>query len=141
MPDTATEHDTMRVEAKMTTSRTRLVLIPIERASSSPNESTLSFQLSSNKRKKPQIMGMMTAFMSPSFTLAKLPMSQKVMVGSLSLASAMSFTSDVPDWKSVDTRMPPRMRPRMASERTMRLSHTAHATATMPPANAKTCTM
>lgn len=48
MPDTATEHDTISVEAKMTTSRTRLVLMPIERASSSPNESTLSFQLSSN---------------------------------------------------------------------------------------------
>ena len=89
---------------------------------------------------KPPIIGRMIAFMSTSETLAKLPMSQKVMVGSLSFASAMSFMREVPDWKSVDTRMPPRISPRMASDLTMRFSHTAHPTATMPPAKANTCT-
>lgn len=32
-------------------------------------------------------------------------MSQNVMVGSLSSASAKNFTMDMPDWNSVDTRI------------------------------------
>ena len=37
------------------------------------------------------------------------------MVGSLSSASAKNFTMDMPDWNSVDTRMPASTRPSVGS--------------------------
>ena len=72
---------------------------------------------------------------------AKLPMSQNVMAGSLSFASAMNFTSDVHAWKSVDTSMPPSTRPRMASYPfTILFIQTAPPTATIAPTKANSCT-
>ena len=39
----------------------------------------------------------------------KLPISQKVMAGSLSVGSAAYFTKDIRDWNRFDTIIPPRM--------------------------------
>ena len=128
-PQMETEQAVIIVAATMTHRRVEEVLMPSVRASSSPKESTLRRQRMAMSIAKPMSIGAMTSRKSPTVMLAKVPISQKVIWGSLSSASATSLTMEVPLWKSVETRMPPSTRPSRASLFTIRVSHTARPTA------------
>ena len=141
MPDIDTEQAVMSVAAKMTTMRVRRVFTPSERASSSPNDSTFRCHRSNISSANPSKMGPMTSRKSFMLMFANVPMSQNVMEGSLSSASATSFTMDDPLENRLDTRMPPSTSPSIGSVFTMRVSSTASPTAAMAKANAISCTV
>ena len=111
----ATDALVMSVDANMTSKRVLRVFTPIARASSSPNESTLSFHACETRMQNPTAIGARHMSRSRVLMDANDPMSQNVMVCSLSSASARNFTIDMPDWNKVDTKMPASTKPNVGS--------------------------
>ena len=117
----------------MTILRIRFVLIPRLLASSSPNERTLSCQRTRKRIKKPAPIGIKMLNSFALFMTLKLPISQKVICGSLLSASAKILMVDVPDWNRVLTIIPPSTNPRIGSMLNRRVAVAAMNTAKIPP--------
>ena len=76
MPETLTEEAVTSVAATMTPTRSLPASTPMERASSSPIESTLSLHRRANRGTSPSSMGQNTNCISLHFAPERLPMSQ-----------------------------------------------------------------
>ena len=94
------------MQAQMMMTRSLPVSAPMARASSSPNERGLRCQRTMRMAAPPTTIG--PSRMSTSWVLmaARLPISQKVMAGSLSYGSASTLSIEMSDVKTVPTRMP-----------------------------------
>ena len=76
---------------------------------------TLSCHRMKKRIRKPTPMGIRILNKRVLFMVLKLPMSQKVIWGSLLSSSARSLMADVPDWNRVLTIIPPRTSPKTVS--------------------------
>ena len=134
-----TDVDVRMVEQIIIINRKRSVFTPRVLASSSPRDITLICQRIKYSTVKLMNMGILANFTLRMLIPDKLPMSQKVMAGSLSKGSATYFISDMADENSVPTSIPVKTNATAESVRILWLMVKASNTDTIPKVKAESC--